>query len=113
MFAELQRVRFLTNQTDAAGHDGPLPPRKQGAVDLVKVGAAKLTSRWVILNDPRYPKVGASVLTLSDKRNVLSNIAQDYGGKGSMQDVLCAARRQCASTGCHVYTTLLMRRKRD
>jgi hypothetical protein len=25
MFAELQRVRFLNNQADAAGHDGPLP----------------------------------------------------------------------------------------
>ena len=77
MFAELQRVRFLNNQADAVGHDGPLPPRKQAALDLVKVGASKVTT--VILNDPRYPKVGASVLTLSGKSHVLSNIAQDYG----------------------------------
>jgi hypothetical protein len=29
------------------------------------------------------------VLTLSGKHNVLSNIAQDYGGKDSMQDATC------------------------
>jgi hypothetical protein len=87
MFAELQRVRFLTNQQDAVGYDDLLPPRKQGALDAVKTDAAKLTS--VILNDPRHPKVGASVLTLSGKHNVLSNIAQDYGGKDSMQDATC------------------------
>jgi hypothetical protein len=87
MFAELQRVRFLNNQADSAGHDGPLPPRKQGALDLVKVRASKVTT--VILNDHRHPKIRASVLTLSGKRNVLSNIAQDYGGMNSMQDATC------------------------
>ena len=87
MFAELQRVRFLTNQQDAVGHDDLLPPRKQGALDLVKVRASKVTT--VILNDHRHPKIRASVLTLSGKRNVLSNIAQDYGGMNSMQDATC------------------------
>ena len=87
MFAELQRARFLNNQSDAVGHAEPLPPRKQAALDLVKVGASKVTT--VVLNDPRYPKVGASVLTLSGKSNVLSNITQDYGGMNSMQDATC------------------------
>jgi hypothetical protein len=87
MFAELQRARFLNNQSDAVGRAEPLPPRKQAALDLVKIGALKVTT--VVLNDPRYPKVGASVLTLSGKSHVLSNIAQDYGGMNSMQDATC------------------------
>ena len=73
MFAELQRVRFLTIQQDTVGHDNLLPPRKQGTLEAVKMDTAKLT--LVFLNDPRHPKVGANVLTLSGKRNVLSNIA--------------------------------------
>jgi hypothetical protein len=48
----------------------------------------------VSLNDPRLPKVGASVLTLSGKRNVLNNIAQDCGGMNSMQDATC----ECSET---------------
>ncbi len=48
---------------------------------MVKSHTSKVTT--FILNDHRHPKIGASVLTLSGKSNVLSNITQDYGGMNS------------------------------